>query len=458
MVRLGRTSAPRRGRQGRDTSPPYPSSDDEAAITPTLDATPREAESPNERVWINSSTRHDPSSSGLRRRHVGHTSSNMADTQEPVVEKIVITRAEVNGFGLRKVRRKLFKFRQQRFSHFMRLSSSFRRYNGAKLLAAIGIGLVIVGLLVLGLTSEVVFEIPYNTTTTVTQFEVSRDVNGPFFVYARILGFYANTRNFLESKPTYYEAGRCGVYDTADAAWYIRPKESIPELSNMTADTEVRPCGIAAFTYFNDKIALTAVDACPDGEQTCSIRAIDISTTSVAPRELFTLYTRVPTDEEEKNSWLNPLLETRYQGWMYSPFGWDSVVLLGSLKDYTLYRGTHELAITANLWPAEHFAASKSIVIMSLGSLGARQTFLGLLSLSWGLCMVILSLLFLWALRRNLVFASSSLVGVSPEELREQWILHATEWLDPLRSRPLGLQINRSLLSRRRGADSGEIL
>eukprot|EP01055_Gregarina_sp_Pseudo9_P004418 Gregarina_sp_Pseudo_9__4417@NODE_457_length_2800_cov_122_591452_g433_i0_p1_GENE_NODE_457_length_2800_cov_122_591452_g433_i0NODE_457_length_2800_cov_122_591452_g433_i0_p1_ORF_typecomplete_len450_score103_04CDC50/PF03381_15/4_3e28DUF3188/PF11384_8/9_5DUF3188/PF11384_8/11_NODE_457_length_2800_cov_122_591452_g433_i09952344 len=410
-------------------------------------------------VWIESQAADvsPPGASGLRNRlRAAGGSSLRANNAQDAVDKIVITRSEVKRFGLRKVRRKLFKFRQQQFSHFMRLSSSFRRYNGAKLLAAIGIGLVIMGILVFGLTSEIAFTIPYDDATTSTTFQVQRDVTGPFFVYAKIDNFHANFRKFIESKPDYYKMGTCNEYDTVEAAWFVRPKESLPEIQNWASTSRVYPCGIAAFTYFNDQIELRAISACGDAEPPCEPRAIEISTTSVAPRELFSLYTRVPTEEEVQYQWLNPLKETRYQGWMYSTFSLEVLVLLGSLKDYTLYRGTHELNITSNLWPAAHFGAKKSIVIMSLGSLGARQRVLALMALGWGLSLICLALLFLWALRRNIVFASSSLVGVSPEELREQWILHATEWLDPVRSRPLGLNTNRSIQSRRKRSESLE--
>eukprot|EP01053_Blabericola_migrator_P007498 Blabericola_migrator_1__7497@NODE_382_length_9143_cov_306_926399_g305_i0_p2_GENE_NODE_382_length_9143_cov_306_926399_g305_i0NODE_382_length_9143_cov_306_926399_g305_i0_p2_ORF_typecomplete_len424_score59_45CDC50/PF03381_15/2_8e25DUF3614/PF12267_8/0_12DUF423/PF04241_15/2_5DUF423/PF04241_15/56_NODE_382_length_9143_cov_306_926399_g305_i063777648 len=400
-------------------------------------------------VWIHSQTQTEDRS-GLRQRwppsnpRVAHT------------EKVVITRAEVKRFGLRKIRRKIYRFRQQQFSHFMRLSSSFRRYNGAKLLAALGIALFALGIVLLGLTSETAIEIPYNDNTTITSFEIVRDITGPFFVYAHLTGFYANGRKFMESKPSYGDMGNCGDYDTVDAAFYVRPPESLPELQGWNTTSRIYPCGIAALTYFNDEIELRATQACMDGSTSCAVRSIDISTSSVAPRELFSLYTSVPTPEQIRYQWLDPIKETRYQGWMYSPFGPSVLILLGSLKDYTLYRGQHELEVTKNLWPAAHFDAQKKIVLLSFGSLGAQQTYLGTTAMFWGLGLILLSLLCLWALRRNIVLASTSLMGVSPEELREQWIVHATEWLNPGPSRPIGAALNRSMVSRARHSE-GEV-
>lgn len=53
--------------------------------------------------------------------------------------------SELNAFDLRKVRRRVWRFKQQEVTHKMFLSSSFRRYNGTRLIAGLGIATILLG-------------------------------------------------------------------------------------------------------------------------------------------------------------------------------------------------------------------------------------------------------------------------------------------------------------------------
>lgn len=324
------------------------------------------------------------------------------------------------------------------------------------LLASLGVSLILMSLILFIFTSTMILRIPYSDDSTLVQWKMNRQTSGPFYVYAYLENFHGNFRRFTESRPHYYYPQACGEYDSVDSAFYVRPKASLPELAGRGLKELLIPCGLTSITYFNDQISLLTAGECDlnkrDGCE--ESRELFIDTSDIAGVLKFSLFaepwnenlctanTSCPRPKSEM-PWIDPLIETRFQSWTATAFTSDFRVLLGTLRDYTLKRGVYILNITENLWPSSHFRASKSIDIVTLGTLGASQEILAILALSFGVFLVLVALIFLLGINRNIVLQSDTrkfgwrslthpveVVGSSADELKHQWIEHAKAWVN----------------------------
>lgn len=61
------------------------------------------------------------------------------------MDDVFVTESELDDLGLKRTRRAHLRFQRQELRHFMRFASSFRRYNGVKLLVTLGILLIVLG-------------------------------------------------------------------------------------------------------------------------------------------------------------------------------------------------------------------------------------------------------------------------------------------------------------------------
>lgn len=269
----------------------------------------------------------------------------------------------------------------------MWLSSAFRRFSAVRLLTILGSILVLIGAAMFALAGGSVVaskEYSFEQKDTAIIFNVEKSTTGPFYVYAFFDSFYANTRRYRDSLPHYMKSSSpssplCMDYLTKKDLQKVRPLSTFPIPSNSTStsplssgvstspptppprsspssdgDNEnLKPCGLQAFTFFNDELGPIEKLPCSD-PQDCSPEAMVITgirTQSTALPQMFASFAHTGDKEpsmQNATAWIEPLLNESFQSWFLTPFTPRRILLIGSLNLYLLHRGSYALHITKN--------------------------------------------------------------------------------------------------------------
>lgn len=351
--------------------------------------------------------------------------------------RITLTEREIENMGIKRVQRYHYKFKQQEHSHTTIPQTLFRRHNGIRLLILHGVTLITVAIVLGLLTHSVGFTAPYQVGDKSATFEVPTDVQGLFYVYARIDDFYPGHRTYGLSTPT---GDKCFGVTQIEDVYKIRPRESVPELADMDPSAELYPCGRQSAMYFNDFFHLEANRAC-DIEyelgvpENCRIQNISISTRRTAATERFCLYTsHWAKHSQHSTDWVNTPANPRAQAWFDPPLVSPLVFQLGKIRDLMLDRGNYTFVFQQNVWPASRFGAKKMLYVVTFGPLGVRQTALIRIAALFGNILIIEALIFLVGVRKNWVMTKLP----SDPELNEQWVDLLQDWATLRSKRGLG--------------------
>ena len=254
---------------------------------------------------------------------------------------------------------------------------------------ALGIVLLILGIVFYvalhGMYEE---ELRYDDKCTLNSectlsFHVSKKIKGKIFLKYKLTKFYQNHRRFGYSR---VNSQLMGEYVDFQGMKQCDPYRS--ENDDSDPSKWILPCGVFANSVFNDSFTWLADESFFSSD--------DIT----LPVERDHVFKKLSSDYTTGNKWLedNPIFNGQQNQhfiiWMRtSPVPTFSKVY-AKCKDCTLEAGDYEIKID-NRYPASLFNGEKYIVIAREGTLGNKQTFLGIAFITLGCCCIVFSIIIL---------------------------------------------------------------
>eukprot|EP00929_Paragymnodinium_shiwhaense_P077581 TRINITY_DN39964_c0_g1_i1.p1 TRINITY_DN39964_c0_g1~~TRINITY_DN39964_c0_g1_i1.p1 ORF type:complete len:417 (-),score=45.15 TRINITY_DN39964_c0_g1_i1:145-1395(-) len=241
--------------------------------------------------------------------------------------------------------------------------------------------------------------ISYTFRDTHKRFTLDADVDGPLQVSYVLSPFYANYRDYVESKSMFVWTSMLQIMgynceraeDWHDVAW--RRANDPDFLSLLDNRSFFQPCGLAALSMFMDEFELYSVD---------EKKVIDLQQTDIALPADATIYedkfkvsedglllVNAPGyDFDGELSWLRPgPLFEHFKVWYRQPASPSVHQLWATIPD-GLSRGTYEMRFSKNdaVWEQQWGVTSKQVVVSQTSSFGDAGAARVLGAVSFAIC------------------------------------------------------------------------
>ncbi|VWU48399.1 LEM3/CDC50 family protein, putative [Hepatocystis sp. ex Piliocolobus tephrosceles] len=256
--------------------------------------------------------------------------------------------------------------------------------------------------------------IDYNSTDNVKNFQVQKKMNKPVYIYYKISNFYMNFKTFLsDESQSIINDSRCRFIKTYEDLYKFRcidKIQTLPEIndylnnnkqtssmnntfsSNNTSNKnstpsgnssngnkkscnnnsidsnfknqKVFPCGLVSASIFNDKINISNNSKNYIINKSFNVKSYDFFS-YIKKHKIF-------VNRDNYKVWLNTF-SPEYKSWFNPPMTSSFIKLYGVIDEDIEPGSNYKITFTQNTWPAEHWKAEKSFLLVSLRAFGNKS-------------------------------------------------------------------------------------
>lgn len=270
--------------------------------------------------------------------------------------------------------------------------------------------LLAIGIMYLAIQQSILeLAVPYDHSTQKYEFTLNVDWPGPVFVYYEVENFHANYKSFVESKDHFivgssFSKYNCDGAESREDVLKIRPSDEVFR-SMIEGHLDIRPCGLAAFSFLLDRFELYRSVNGSDGdgrEQRLLLDETDLALNGDREhfgRKIVTRDAAPPTIENEPSFlWAGTAVESRallehfmvwYRGASSSTFRnlWARI-------NETLPAGTYSWVFQDQSAVWSKWGVKKKVVLTTMSTFGTKKAFLGATFIFAGVALLGVSLAF----------------------------------------------------------------